>query len=175
MTRLLSLALVVCILAIPSPARAATLLPPVPLTPGAMTPADAVELGLAQDGVEIVLQGEAIGEALAAPGGKRWVNLLGDAVAIGVVVDAKGAAEVTRFGEYRQRGATLLVRGRLNSACDDHGGDLDVHATSVRIIDAGHTSPHVVHPNKLLFAAAAAVAAMGLVAHYRRLRRRTFL
>ncbi|MDZ4169272.1 MAG: hypothetical protein U1E26_06415 [Coriobacteriia bacterium] len=160
---------------IPAQAMAIKGVEPVAMTPGALTPAEAVELGLAQDGVRVVVQGEAIGEALSAPRGKRWLNLLGGGVAIGVVVEAEDAAAIERFGEYRQRGATVLVGGTLNSACDEHGGDLDIHASKIEILDQGESVPHALHPLKGALAAAVGIVALVLLAQYRRLKRRTYL
>lgn len=166
-----------CAVGLWSPVSAFALapLPQVPLTQGALTPAQVVEIGLARDGVDVLVQGEALGEALVAPGGKRWVNILGDGTAVGVVLEAVDVEAIERFGEYRQRGSTLLVEGVVNSACDEHGGDLDVHATSVRIIDEGYSSPHAVHPLKLVFATLSAGLAMLLWWRYRRMRRLTYL
>ncbi len=175
MRRLLLIALCVTGVWLPVSAQAAAPLPEPPLTQGAVTPADAVRAGLAQDGAEMLVQGEAIGEALMAPGGKRWVNILGGGTAIGVVVEAEDARAIERFGEYGQRGSTLLVRGVVNSACDEHGGDLDMHATSVRVLDGGHATPHVVDPRRFVLAGSAAVSALILLLQYRRLRRRSYL
>ncbi len=142
-----------------------------------LTPAAAVELAIssAADGMPVMIQGEAIGEALMAPGNMRWVNILGGGTAIGVVVDARTAESIPSFGEYRQRGATVLVSGTLQSACDEHGGDLDVHATSFRIIDDGEAREHVIDPAKPVLAVGAIAVALALAWLYRRRRRRSFV
>lgn len=143
--------------------------------PAALTPAEAVALALKSDGAHAIVRGEALGESLAAPGGKRWVNIGREGTAIGVVMTAEQAAKVPRFGRYRQRGATLEVSGVLNSACDEHGGDLDVHAESVSVLDEGGPIVAPIHPGKLWLAVFSAMASLVLWARYGQLRRRRHL
>lgn len=144
-----------------------------------MTPTEAVSTALEftdeEDGAEVTVEGEAIGEALVAPGGHRWVNLLGDGTAIGVVMTARDAETITAFGEYRQRGAMVRVTGTLQRGCDEHGGDLDLHAASVAVLDGGEELPHAVHPAKMWLAFAALGVALLLWARYLQLRRRLYL
>jgi hypothetical protein len=140
-----------------------------------ITPAQAVATAIEDDGSEVVVEGEAIGEALRAPGGMRWVNVLGDGTALGVVMTAEDAAAIPAFGAYRQRGAALRIEGRLNSACDEHGGDLDLHAERVTVLDDGAEIPHRIHPAKLLLAGASLLATMLLIALYRLHRSRSFV
>lgn len=147
--------------------------------PAALTPPEAVARALGftdeEDGAEVTVEGEAIGEALVAPDGDRWVNLLGEGTALGVVMPARDAAAIPAFGEYRQRGATVRVTGTLQRGCDDHGGDLDLHATSVAVLDSGEELPHAVHPAKLWLALAALGVGLLLWARYLQLRRRSYL
>lgn len=144
------------------------------LTPPAAVAA-AIEFTDEEDGAEVTVQGEAIGEALVAPDGNRWVNLLGDGTALGVVMRARDADTIPTFGEYRQQGATVRVTGTLQRGCDEHGGDLDLHATSVVVLDGGEEIPRAVHPAKLWLALAALVGAFLLWFRYLQLRRRSFL
>lgn len=143
----------------------------------ALSPAQAVELAIAADeeAVPAVVRGEALGEVLRAPGGRRWINILGEGVALGVVMDEDVADSVQRFGGYRQRGATLLVTGTLQRACSEHGGDLDMHATSVVVLDQGEEIPHAIHPAKLALAGVVLGLAGVLAVRYRHLRRRAQL
>ena len=145
-----------------------------------LTPPEAVAVALdsadeAGDGVVVTVQGEAVGESLAAPDGLRWVNLLGDGTALGVVMSAREAAAIAAFGEYRQRGATVRVTGTLQRGCDEHGGDLDLHATSVVVLDVGKEIPHDVHPAKFWLALVALGVALVLWLRYLQLRRRLYL
>lgn len=174
MTRILltrfALAVALCVLAAPASAQASEVLTPVEAVECALGSADAAE-----EGVSVTVQGEAVGEALSAPGARRWVNLYGDGTALGVVVSERDAESIPAFGEYRRRGATVRATGTLRLGCDEHGGDLDLHASSVVVLDTGEELPHAVHPAKLWLALAALALALLLWVRYRQLRRRSYL
>ena len=121
------------------------------------------------NGQLVVFTGEAIGEPLRAPGGKVWVNVLGGS-AIGVVADRSMADEVGTWGDYHNAGDTVHVTGTFNVACDEHGGDMDVHATALKVIDAGFPRAHPVDLRKGLIGLAGLVVAVLAVLRGRRIR-----
>ncbi len=123
---------------------------PAPAAPpaGVLTPAQVVEIDRALDGSVIELQGEAIGESLRAHGGGRWINLLGDGTAIGVWMTEEQAATVRLFGDHRTDGDIVRVTGVVNVSCDQHGGEFDVHAESVFVIEPGGPRDNPVQPWK---------------------------
>lgn len=117
---------------------------PVPLAaaldsaqPIEMTTADIAAAHISLDGSEVVFQGEAIGEALRAGRGESWVNVLDGGIAIGVVVTDEQLERIDTFGDYRHFGTELTVFGTLNLVCNEHGGDLDVHADRLVIVEEG--------------------------------------
>lgn len=117
-----------------------------------LTPAEVIDLGEAEDGARITVRGEAIGEALRAVGGGEWVNVGLDGSAIGLW-GPKGMSDgIDRFGRYRVRGAIVEAEGTYNAACDQHGGDRDVHVDELRVIESSEDMPQTVHPAKLLSA-----------------------
>jgi hypothetical protein len=136
-----------------------------------LTPAEAVSSAVELDGRVVVVEGEALGEALRAPDGMRWVNVLGGGTALGLVVTEKQAGAIPTFGAYRMRGATLRAEGVLNAACDVHGGDLDLHADTLEVLDEGEEIPHSIHPLKLVFIVPVLLGALLLGLRYRRLRK----
>lgn len=144
-------------------------------TTAVLTPAEAVALALESERTPAVVAGEALGEALTAPGGRRWVNIGRSGTALGVVMTAEQAAAVPRFGRYRQRGAALEVSGVLNAACSEHGGDLDLHADTVSVLDEGGAIGDPLHPGKLWLVGLSAGVSLALWARYRQLRRRRHL
>ena len=89
------------------------------------------------DGHVIKFRGEAIGNILYR-GSYAWVNV-SDAnnSAIGIWMSADTARKISFLGHYGMRGDTLLVTGTFNRACPDHGGDPDIHADTVTIINSG--------------------------------------
>jgi hypothetical protein len=120
----------------------------------ALSVPEAVARAAELDGRAMTFEGEAIGEALRADSGTVWVNVLGDGTAIGVWMPREMASQITRYGVYRQTGDTVRVTGILNRACDKHGGDLDVHATSLTVIETGKPRTEQVRSLEALIGAA---------------------
>lgn len=102
---------------------------------GVMSPAEVVALGADEDGARITVRGEAIGDILKAGKGGAWLNILGDGTVIGLwSEDEDGFEHVGTLGDYHNRGAIVEVRGTYNAACEQHGGDRDVHADVITVI-----------------------------------------
>jgi len=129
------------LIAIPSVAGAAT-----------VTSSQLVETPQAWDGVTVTFVGEAVGEAMAR-GDEVWLHLNDDSYAEtslaaggtpggynsgqAVVASAEAAAAVTVFGDHRHRGDLVEVTGVFNAACAEHGGDMDLHVTTLRVLRPG--------------------------------------
>ncbi|MBN2247895.1 MAG: hypothetical protein JW733_04280 [Coriobacteriia bacterium] len=131
------------------------------------------------DGRVVTFTGEAVGEAMVR-GDEVWLHLNDDAYAGGsiasgalpqgynsglaVVVDAEDARVVTVFGDYRHQGDVVEVSGVFNAACPEHGGDMDVHATGIRVVREGAVLDHAPGTSSFVLlgiAFAAAVTAVG--------------
>ncbi|MBS3956018.1 MAG: hypothetical protein KGZ40_00580 [Clostridiales bacterium] len=140
-----------------------------------LSPAEVVEIDRALDGHEIVVEGEAIGEHLRAMGGGRWVNILGDEVGLGIWVTDEMAARIEHFGDYRHTGDIVRVTGIVNIACEEHGGEFDVHATSLEIISRGEPRPQDIEPMKGVIGGVGLVFAYGLWWLYRMRRDRRMI
>ena len=102
-----------------------------------LDPAEVIEIDRARDGETIVIEGEAVGDVLRAMGGGHWVNVLGDEVGLGVWMDDDQVARIENLGEYQHSGDRIRVTGELNIACAEHGGEFDLHAESVEVIERG--------------------------------------
>lgn len=126
------------------------------------------------DGAEIVFSGEAIGDSLRAPDGQRWVNVLEDATAVGVVGDPALFTGIDGFGEWSRTGTRVEVTGVLNIACPQHGGDLDVHGSSLRVLAPSEPVEHPISPEKGIASAGALALALVLALRFRVLRARDF-
>jgi len=124
---------------------------------------DLIERAQQYDGRQIVFMGEVIGDILNA-GDHVWLNVSDDANAVGVWVDADLAREVQVPGRYSQRGDTVQVTGTFHRACPDHGGDFDIHAESIKLIERGVPVSHPVMPWKAAAAPALTAAAAGCMA-----------
>lgn len=95
-----------------------------------------------EDGAEVVFEAEAIGEALRAPRGQVWVNVLAEDAPIGVVLERAQAVRIGSYGSYARTGDTVRIAGTFNRACDDHGGDRDVHAETLEVVAPGAARRH---------------------------------
>lgn len=91
------------------------------------------------DEKEIQYQGEAIGDIMYRSNTDYgWVNVNDGDNAIGVWAKKQELQKISVLGEYEKKGDIILVTGKVNSACKEHGGDLDIHATGVEIIERGY-------------------------------------
>ena len=89
------------------------------------------------DGQSVTIVAEAIGEKMARSGG-TWINVNDCTNAIGVWMTSAEAEKVTSYGNYEQKGDTLEITGIYRRACKEHGGEPDIHLTSMKIAAKGH-------------------------------------
>jgi len=88
------------------------------------------------DGKEVIYKGEVIGDVMMR-GESAWVNVSDGANAIGIWVDKNLAKDIVYTGSYRYKGDIVEARGVFHRACVEHGGDLDIHAGSLRKVGNG--------------------------------------
>lgn len=88
------------------------------------------------DGRPVVYAGEVIGEVMAR-GGYAWINVNDGENAIGIWLPKGLAQEIDYAGSYKSIGDQVEINGIFYRACPQHGGDLDIHALSLRIIRPG--------------------------------------
>jgi len=88
------------------------------------------------DKKEIDYAGEVIGEVMKR-GEYAWVNVNDKVNAIGVWAGKNLIQEITRAGNYKTIGDIVSVRGIFHRSCIEHGGDLDIHAVSLKKIKDG--------------------------------------
>ena len=104
---------------------------------------DLIEQAQTLNDTPVVVEGEAILEALER-GDHTWINLNDGSGALGVWVSRELALTVKTYGDYDTRGDLLRVEGVFHRACDEHGGDMDIHVTALSIVKAGQPIPHPV-------------------------------
>jgi len=123
-----------------------------------------IENAAAWDGRGISFAGEAVGEALAR-GDHAWLYVNDDAYQArdleagrpragfnsgqAIWLPAELARRVRLFGDYRNEGDAVRVSGEFHAACREHGGDMDIHATSLEIIREGHVVTHPLSTRRL--------------------------
>ena len=120
-----------------------------------------VDRSLQWNGKTVTIEGEAIGEMLPR-GDFAWVNVNDGTNAIGVWMPLADAKMIGVYGDYHHTGDTLRVTGTFSRDCAEHGGDVDIHSVSVRLVKAGGEVEHPVSGGKK--AAAAGLSAAALLA-----------
>jgi len=88
------------------------------------------------DGKPVTFTGEAIGDIMLR-GEFAWVNINDGDNALGIWMSAALAKEINFTGSYKTRGDKVEVTGIFHRACSEHGGDLDIHAQSLRKLGDG--------------------------------------
>ena len=137
-----------------------------------------IESAAAWDGRVVTFSGEAVGEPMVR-GARAWLHLNDDAYqkrstpeagrqlrgynsGQAIWAPAALAQRVRSFGGYRREGDSVRVLGTFNAACREHGGDMDIHATSLEVVGEGYAVAHPLRVRRLglgfaLFALAAAL------------------
>lgn len=103
------------------------------------------------DGKVVGYQGEMIGDVMAR-GNFAWVNLNDGNNAIGIWIEKNFTKEILYFGSYKEKGDVIEVTGIFHRACLEHGGDLDIHAQVIKILQRGRPLTHRLNPGKRNFA-----------------------
>jgi hypothetical protein len=146
-------------------------------SPNENSSVDLVETPNEFDGEEVAFQGEVIGEAMER-GDMAWLHINDDAyylenveegaqlggynTGMAVWLPATETDSITYYGDHTHEGDIVEVVGTFNAACAEHGGDLDIHASRLTIIEPGHPVIDQVRPAKVLWAVGLAALAAGL-------------
>ncbi len=182
-----SLAIILLILAVSGLALGETPITKIPLNPDFAYPvkettdgievnsASLVENASAWDGRVVVFKGEAIGEAMAR-GKMAWIHLNDDAYmwknieegaklkgynsGHAVWVPAEMGIRIRFFGDFKHEGDVVKVVGIFHAACPEHGGDMDIHATTLEVVRFGHPVRHVINASRAILAAILIVLAL---------------
>lgn len=146
-----------------------------------------VEKNKQYNGQTVTFTGEAIGEVMVR-GDYAWIHLNDDAYmeanveegaklggynsGMAIWVPSALTKQIDTYGDYKHEGSIVQVTGTFNAACKEHGGDMDIHATSVTMIRPGHVVDDPVPAWKAALAAAMVLLAGGLYWFERRTRSR---
>lgn len=133
-----------------------------------LSPAALIAQQRRYDGETVRITGEAIGEALRADDGTVWVNVLGEGLLLGVVIDRASAEDIRVYGDYGHRGDQVLVEGEFSISCTEHPGETDIHVTRMQLLSRGETVGHPVPWPRVYLGAGALVVATVLGVLYRR-------
>lgn len=96
-----------------------------------------IEKAKEYDGKEVNVQGEAIGEPMYR-GDYSWVNINDGTNAIGIWLKTSEAEQILHYGNYKNKGDTVKIIGTFYRACKEHGGEADIHNTTITIEEQGY-------------------------------------
>jgi len=99
------------------------------------------------EGKRVTYEGEVIGDIMRR-GRYAWLNVRDQARAIGIWAEVSLLTQIAFTGHYKSRGDIISVTGIFHNSCLEHGGDLDIHAQTIRILSRGKEIPEVVSPKK---------------------------
>jgi hypothetical protein len=94
------------------------------------------------DNKVVTVRGEVLG--VLRRGEKAWVNIE-NGEAIGVWCEVYMVENIKVTSDYHHRGDIVQVTGVFHRACPEHGGDPDIHAENLDIVEAGYEIPREVN------------------------------
>lgn len=110
-----------------------------------------VENAKQYNGKLIEYEGEVIGDIMKR-GDHAWLNVNDGQRAIGIWASEKQINDIKYLGDYNHIGDKIMVTGFFQRACGQHGGDLDIHALKLIILEQGHEVKHPVSQWKITLA-----------------------
>ena len=119
------------------------------------------------DGKEIVYKGEAI-VAVMKRGDYGWVNLSDGDNAIGIWCKSSHLEMIKYLGGYDSKGDTVEVTGIFNRACQEHGGDLDIHADTITVKKPGYFITENINGKRVRLVIAIFLVVIALVLIFRK-------
>lgn len=121
---------------------------------------DLVERAKELDGHAVTVTGEVIGDVMRR-GDHGWVNINDGTNAIGIWMPAELLRSVAFAGRYGVRGDRIQVTGTFYRLDLANGGDLDIHAQTLAVIEPGGAVPIPVRRDRVIWAVAqSALAAL---------------
>ena len=100
----------------------------------------------------VEFRGEVIGDIMHR-GNYCWINVNDGSQAIGIYCPENLVKPIRFIGDYKYDGDIVEVIGTFHKACPQHGGELDIHAESLKIIRPGAERTHPVMMSKIYLAA----------------------
>lgn len=100
------------------------------------------------NGQMICFEGEIIGEVMKR-GDIAWLNISDGGFAIGVFAQTSHLPKITYYGGYKTVGDRIQVKGIFNRTCSMHGGELDIHAKSLKIVKPGYIVDRPINLHKV--------------------------
>jgi hypothetical protein len=135
---------------------------------------DLIEQSIALDNTEVTVQGELIGEALER-GDYTWININDTTNAIGIWVKKSDIDQIQFYGDYKHKGDLVKIAGVFHKACSEHGGDVDIHCTDIKIIETGHNIHEQISTYKVVLTVSLILIAAFIVIIYLKVKKKSDL
>jgi hypothetical protein len=90
------------------------------------------------DGKPVVFRGEAIGDVMVRRE-NAWINVNDGQNAMGIWLNADIAKDINYTGGFKHAGDILEITGEFHHVCLSHGGDMDIHGQTLKIITPGQS------------------------------------
>lgn len=116
---------------------------------GGIKISELIDKGKEYDNKVITLEGEAIGELLER-GENSFVNINDGSSAMGIYLKTIEGETIEYYGDYHNIGDRVKVEGVFHRACEEHGGDMDVHSNTIEIISKGYEVTHEIDRWKVI-------------------------
>ena len=100
------------------------------------------------DGKPVIYEGEVIGDIMKR-GDHVWLHVNDGYIAIGIWVPKNLTQNISYAGDYQKKGDIVEVSGMFHRSCLEHGGDLDIHAHTIKIITPGTTVTPTINKRKV--------------------------
>ncbi|MFH1826407.1 MAG: DNA-binding protein [bacterium] len=114
------------------------------------------------DGQKVTFEGETIGDIMVRQD-HAWLNVNDGTLAIGIWAPVELANKVRHTGSYRFSGDKIMIKGTFNRACQQHGGDLDIHASEITVLKEGYKRAHPINQAKVVIAIALLIGILILI------------
>ncbi|OGW83864.1 MAG: hypothetical protein A2987_01895 [Omnitrophica bacterium RIFCSPLOWO2_01_FULL_45_10] len=98
--------------------------------------AELIENAEALDGSAVTYKGEVVG-AILNRGENSWLNVNDGSNAVGIWCGSSQLNSIKFIGGYEIRGDIVEAQGIFRRACPMHGGELDIHADNIAVIESG--------------------------------------
>ncbi len=117
-----------------------------------VTSLDLVNNAKEYDGETVVYKGEVIGDIMKR-GDHAWLHVNDGTIAIGIWASGDLIHGISYIGDYQKRGDLIEVRGTFHRSCLEHGGDLDIHAQTIKVVSSGLIVARGINKKKIYFGA----------------------
>lgn len=117
----------------------------------------------------VVVTGEVIGEQMKR-GEYSWININDGTNAMGIWIKNDLAEKIKIFGSYKNKGDIIQVKGVFHINCVEHGGDIDIHADSLSIVEIGYNIFHPIQSTKKTVASILTIISIILISLYYRVK-----